>query len=129
MVFFVLFILAIVCLVFWTYSRKEQARGEYESALSDLRAKPHDTAKYNAALRAAQSLADRTRPEHTDVDTWRRSVRNEVEIIRLQATKSVPSEPRPSIETRLRKLTELFSEGLITGEEHDERRREILEEV
>ncbi len=122
-------VIAVIIFAIWGYARKELARSDFDSALTLLRQKPSDSARYNAALQAANELADRTRPENTDRDTWRRSIRNEVELIRLQPTKVMPVPSTGSAETRLRKLADLYEEGLITQDEFSERKAEILDEI
>ncbi|MEI7575842.1 MAG: hypothetical protein WCK51_03035 [Armatimonadota bacterium] len=105
-----MFIGVIVVIVFamWSYGRKEQARSDSDSAMASLRQKPNDSTRYIEALQAADELADRTRPNNSDRDTWRRSVRNEVELIRLQSAKAALAQEKEAVEARLRKQASLY---------------------
>ncbi|MGV3613797.1 MAG: SHOCT domain-containing protein [Fimbriimonas sp.] len=110
-------------------SEKVAAKKAYDEALAAYRRAPHDVLLRQNALRQGRKYSRRTRNGDGVAMFDEAALRNDLDSVALIAPTMAKAPEDPSIEERLRKLTDLHERGVISGEEHAARRAEILREI
>lgn len=113
-----------------------EARTAYEKALNDLRERPTDPTRRQAALDAGRQYASLSRENKGTTIFDEAALKNDLDAATAGAV-SLAAPPSPvsgaapaaSVADRLRQLDDLRQQGLITDDEYQARRKAILEGV
>lgn len=126
---FPLFIAIIIIVGIIQFFRREQAKGEYEQTLSQLEDDPDNLLLRKETLERGREYSKMTRNKYGVASFNESSVMHDIENVTEAPVKTHPQNTLPTVETRLRRLEKLRDENLISREEYDTKRQEILAEV
>jgi len=111
------------------FSDASQAYTIYQEALEALKANPTSAELRQRALAVGRAYSALTRQSNITVYD-EMAVMNDIQAATGHAAvASASNEAQPSLEVRLRQLTELRDKGLITEREWEERRQKILDSI
>lgn len=108
---------------------KKAARAAYLSSLAELKSQPNnaDLKQKTLALGRRYSALTRDKKGHTLFDEV--ALMNDINAACAAAGSAPSTHLQPTIESRLRTLSELKAKGLVDGTEYERRRLEILNSI
>jgi hypothetical protein len=113
------------CVAGYQWNARSEAKQAYLESLEKLKRDPQNPDLREQTLALGRAYALKGVPGFEEV-----ALMNDINAACARAVKQVVAqEGKPSVEERLAKLDELRARSLITEQEHQSRRKEILEEL